>query len=438
MGGAMHTEVTQDPSDGFRRLPPDSPDATPEFDVRIVLEPQDGGRIWAFMCGSGVPARGDGEILATLQVSADAVRDAASSLVGAWRGFVDHEPETDGPPQRGRALPFATRVDLTEEPAGELLGRVRTLVSHGQYVLFSVLLGGDDPATTFFREQVVQVLAHEGRRVRFVSRNLFLPWPMLCLRPGDLPPDGDRRDTLPSIFELFLGYRHRIEHTGDAHPEVSACPDRDRHEPAVSINHDVRVGRDLSTVKEVVQALRTSASFKERTSVGRLTADLRERHFDDDLMYFWCHGRYERNGVGPAQFVIRLSDGDDFGGHQFAAVRAEHGKQGCFEPFVLLNACHGGDAAVDASRVFLGQMLIKHGARGVLGPHIDMPYQFAAEFALEFLTRYLRGGEADTAGRIIHGLARDFAKNRYNPLGFAYGLHSGMDARIRRVQEDTA
>ena len=433
MCAEIQTEVTQDPSDGFRRLPTGT---TPEFDVRIILEPQGADRVWAHLSGTAVPARGDGEIMATLPVAADDVRGAAKELVRKWREFVGHQPETDGRPQRGRTLPFATHVDLTGEPAGELLGRMRTLVEHGQDVLLGRLLAGEDPGTRFFREQVVRVLAHEGLRVRFVSKNLFLPWPMLCLEPEGLPPDGGRRDTLPSIFELFLGYRHRIEHAGDAHPDVPACPDRERHEPAVSINHDVRVGRDLSTVKEVVQALRTHASFKERTTVGCLTADLRERHFDDDLMYFWCHGRYESNGDGSSQFVIRLSDGDDFGGYQLAAARRVHRDHGCFEPFVLLNACHGGDAAVDASRVFLGQQLIRHGARGVLGPHIDMPCPFAAEFALAFLNRYLRGGTEDTAGHIIYGLAREFATTRYNPLGFAYGLHSGMDARIRQVAED--
>ncbi|MEK8172413.1 hypothetical protein NKH77_33795 [Streptomyces sp. M19] len=76
-------------------------------------------------------------------------------------------------------------------------------------------------------------------------------------------------------------------------------------------------------------------------------------------------------------------------------------------------------------------MLIEHGAQGVLGPQIAMPQLFAAEYALEFVTRYLRG--AATAGQITHELARHFAARYRNPLGLAYGLHCGMDARLDRT-----
>ncbi|GAB2947161.1 hypothetical protein GCM10023080_002200 [Streptomyces pseudoechinosporeus] len=73
-------------------------------------------------------------------------------------------------------------------------------------------------------------------------------------------------------------------------------------------------------------------------------------------------------------------------------------------------------------------MLIEHGAQGVLGPHIAMPQAFAAEYALEFVRRYLRG--ESTAGKVTHELARHFAARYRNPLGFAYGLHGGMDSRL--------
>ena len=61
-----------------------------------------------------------------------------------------------------------------------------------------------------------------------------------------------------------------------------------------------------------------------------------------------------------------------------------------------------------------------------------MPQAFAAEYALEFLTRYLSGEE--TAGAIAHAVARHFADELHNPLGFAYALHCGMDARLARAQ----
>ncbi|WP_406436670.1 hypothetical protein OHB14_61680 [Streptomyces sp. NBC_01613] len=61
-----------------------------------------------------------------------------------------------------------------------------------------------------------------------------------------------------------------------------------------------------------------------------------------------------------------------------------------------------------------------------------MPQVFAAEYALEFLTRYLRGSQ--TAGEITRTVTRHFADELHNPLPFAYALHCGMDARLERAE----
>lgn len=65
-----------------------------------------------------------------------------------------------------------------------------------------------------------------------------------------------------------------------------------------------------------------------------------------------------------------------------------------------------------------------------------MPQAFAAEYALEFIARYLH--TQATAGRIVHDLARHFAARYCNPLGVAYGLHGGMDAHLERIDEGEA
>ncbi|MFD0437930.1 hypothetical protein DMH25_20650 [Streptomyces sp. WAC 01325] len=85
----------------------------------------------------------------------------------------------------------------------------------------------------------------------------------------------------------------------------------------------------------------------------------------------------------------------------------------------------------DFDAVSLGSALIREGAKGVLAPQIEMPQTFAAEYALQFLTRYLSGHE--TAGQVVHAVARHFAENLHNPLGFTYALHYGMDARLERA-----
>jgi hypothetical protein len=97
---------------------------------------------------------------------------------------------------------------------------------------------------------------------------------------------------------------------------------------------------------------------------------------------------------------------------------------------VFLNAGYTGlPATAEPARV--GGALIEAGAGGVLGPQIEMPQLFAAEYAHAYVTRYLGGRE--TAGEIVHGLARHFADAWSNPLGFAYALQCGMDNRLERA-----
>jgi hypothetical protein len=108
----------------------------------------------------------------------------------------------------------------------------------------------------------------------------------------------------------------------------------------------------------------------------------------------------------------------------------------------MLNACHAGVPAEGCDPAFLGGALIGAGARGVLAPQIEMPQIFAAEYAWEFLSRYLAGRQ--TAGEAARAVARHFADKFHNPLGFTYALHCGMDARLERAvpltdsQEPTA
>ncbi|MFF5030123.1 CHAT domain-containing protein [Streptomyces collinus] len=242
--------------------------------------------------------------------------------------------------------------------------------------------------------------------------------------------------TLDDLFALFLGHRHQIEHTGDAYPWVQSPP-YPQQLPTVSLNHDTAVGKK-TRAPEVAAALEDGTSCIVRTTYRELVRDLDARDLHEQLMYFWCHGYFEPNGPEPAQLVIRLTDGMLFDGHTVRERRARHRRAGAFHPFVVLNACHAGTAAGDADRAFLGRVLIEHGAQGVLGPQIEMPQVFAAEYALAFVQRYLGGGPTATAGKITHDLAQHFASHYRNPLGFAYALHCGMDTFLQSAKVMTS
>ncbi|MEU0391870.1 hypothetical protein ABZ208_03600 [Streptomyces sp. NPDC006208] len=238
--------------------------------------------------------------------------------------------------------------------------------------------------------------------------------------------------SLDELFTLFLGHRHQIEHTGDAYPWLQP-PSRPQQLPAVSLNHDTAVGK-RTRAPEVAAVLADGTRCTVRTTYQDLERDLGARNLDEQLMYFWSHGYFEPNGSESAQLVIRLTDGRPFGGQTVRARRHPHRRAGAFHPFVVLNACHGGIAAGDVDRGFLGRVMIEYGAQGVLGPHIEMPQVFAAEYALAFVKRYLSGGPSATAGKIALDLAQLFATRYRNPLGLAYALHCGMDTFLQSAE----
>ncbi|MCF3130167.1 hypothetical protein [Streptomyces olivochromogenes] len=53
----------------------------------------------------------------------------------------------------------------------------------------------------------------------------------------------------------------------------------------------------------------------------------------------------------------------------------------------------------------------------MLGPQIEVPQVFVAEYALAFVQRYLDGVSAATAEQITYKLAEHLARRYRNPLG---------------------
>ncbi|WP_405527128.1 CHAT domain-containing protein [Streptomyces avidinii] len=433
MPSPLPVRVVQDPSDGYRRLPHLE---TAEPDLRISFDVLDGGRIQARMSGPALPTLRGGEHKVVLSAGPVEVRSAAARLCRRWNQvFVDHQPQdAAGRPQADRRRPYAAAADLRHEPEAELVGAMSQLARAGASLLFDVLFGGDDERVEMFRGYLAMMLAGEGLRIRFDSHDLHLPWPMLCLKPHQLAHTptvpGAVADELEALFALFLGHRHQIEHTGDAYQWLRLPQPAAPGPVSVSLNHNPKVG--LKTcAPAVAAALAEGTRCEVRTTYDDLVRDLGKPDIDEQLMYFWGHGGFEANGPEAPQLVIRLGDEMPFDGQTVIEVREDHRTTGRFHPFVLLNACQAGHAAGDADRAFLGRVLIRYGAQGVLGPQIDMPQAFAAEYAQEFVRRFLRGGPQDTAGRIVWELARHFTAEYRNPLGFAYALHCGMDVRVR-------
>ncbi|MCX5186910.1 CHAT domain-containing protein [Streptomyces sp. NBC_00268] len=439
MARELLTQIVQDPSRGFTRRP----DLTVRHpDLVFALDAHADDHIRARMYGPAAPPSATEHAL-RLNVKPAAVTAAAAHLRALWkRELVDFQPvDGRGIPVGGRPyFPYATCPDLTAEPREELRGILDELARQGSHLLYGELLGDGGQGTRRFGEILTDALSREEPlRIR-VDSDLVLPWPMLAL-PEDTAsgPGGPVGDA----FRRFLGYRHQIEQTGGHHPSLPAPPALpdpadDEHArlppplPVVSLNHDQGIDPEGATrAGEVESALATGTVRVERTRCDELLGALRSGALEEQLMYFWCHGHFRPVPDDSAPlFAVRLSD------HKDIDVRTVLTERGVAEPplprrpLVFLNACYAGLPA-DAEPARLGGALIEAGAGGVLGPQIEMPRLFAAEYAHAYITRYLGGRE--TAGEIVHGLARHFADVWSNPLGLAYALQCGMDSRLERA-----
>ncbi|MEU6912477.1 CHAT domain-containing protein [Streptomyces olindensis] len=356
---------------------------------------------------------------AYLTASATSVLRTAGRLRTTWRDlFVRHQPaDADGTPIAG--FPLAEAADLTPYASDtELL--TAELAKEGQYLL-DRLLAGENHEVKEFRSHLLSVLSgEEGLRISFDS-DLHLPWPMLAVERSNDPHPCSR----------FLGYRHQVEQTGASYPMIQG-ETAPRRLPAASLNTDdslAHVGR----APQVRKLLEERATLTVRTRSATLLSALSEAVLDDDIMYFWCHGRFVDNGSQHQHLAVKLSDERCIDADLVLRERTRYlgSPDAIFRPFVLLNACHTGQAAASPELEHLGRALVDMGASGVLGSQIEIPQCFAAEYAYAFLDLYLSSGL--TAGEITMTLVRRFAREFANPLALTYTLHCGIDSRLETM-----
>ncbi|MFC8369076.1 MULTISPECIES: CHAT domain-containing protein [unclassified Streptomyces] len=432
MARDLPVRIVQDPGRGFTRRPA----ATVRHpDLVLALDAYADDHVRARVYGTAVPAA-IGEYTARLEVAPAALRASAARLRAVWkRELVSYEPvDEHGVPVPDRTpLPYSTLLDFTTEPETELCVILDELVEQGAYLLWEELLGAGGRGAERLRKVLLAALGGDHPlRVR-VDSPLFLPWPMLCL-PAEYGSAGDPCLGPPDeLLRRFLGYRHQIEQTGGLHTDF---PDEEESPepppvPVVSLNHDTCLDAEGRTrAAEVAAALAVGTRRIERTRRPELLHALRSGPLEEQLMYFWCHGHFRpTEEPGASRFVVQLSDHQDIDAHTVLARRGP-GDLFPYRPLVVFNACYAGLTG-SADVTHIGGALIRAGAGGVLGPQIEMPQVFAAEYAHAFVTRYLPGTE--TTGEIMHGLGRHFADVFRNPLGFAYALHCGMDHRLERA-----
>jgi hypothetical protein len=410
MAHELRSEVVYNPSGDLTRWPEEHGQRPLDLSVILSVGSDDRVEMFAFPTSKRGPRTRVHR--ANLQVSGTLIRNQADRLRGQWHDFVRHQPrDADGMPY-GPPFPFAAAHDLrpyrsTVDPM------IEELAKSGAYTLNRILAGTDSDLVSF-RKFLLGELRQEGLRISFDSPDLSLPWPMFAVQTED------------SATPSFLGHRHEIDQIGGSYAPV--CSPAVRSFPATSLNTDT-VLDGIGRSEDVVELLRERSQLTVRTHSDGLLKSLSDAEFDEDLMYFWCHGAFDEYGahrtVGVRLSDDKVIDADLVHQHR-EAVRAS--QDSVFRPFVLLNACHAGVPAATAELEYLGRSFVEHGAAGVLGPQIEIPQIFASEYAHAFLDRYLTG--AQTAGEICRALVRHFLDELHNPLALAYLLYCGIDSLL--------
>ncbi|MEV7679128.1 CHAT domain-containing protein [Streptomyces sp. NPDC088341] len=373
----------------------------------------------AWVSGERTPRTGTHH--AVLPMTGQAALRGAARLRTVWqKRLVRYQPaayDTDGydsAPVGG--FPLADSADLSG--LASVTGPLTDELAAEGFDLFDRLLDGTSPELNSLRAFLTDVLGGErSLRVSFDS-DIYLPWPMLAIDPetGDNP------------WQAFLGHRHQVEQTGHSYVASQKQWKRRVPQPVTSLHTDSTL-ESVGRAPEVRKLLEERSSLTVCTESGPFLEALSGAVLDDDVMYFWCHGHFVSNGSPHPHLAVRLSDDRDIDAELVKRHRRRHREgTGRFAPFILLNACHTGQAADAPELEHLGKAFVSLGAEGVLGPQIEIPQVFATEYAYAFLELYLTGEH--TAGEITRTLVHRFAEEFHNPLALAYSLHCGIDSTL--------
>ncbi|MFJ9036146.1 hypothetical protein ACIRF8_06120 [Streptomyces sp. NPDC102406] len=283
------------------------------------------------------------------------------------------------------------------------------------------------------------------------SDELFAPWTLLSLPPGDdmaEPPadeytegDGGRRRTVAEVMgPQFLGYRHLIEHRSLNQPATCAGsliprggPDGDRSTPGTLalVHQDLPKEHD-----KVLDTLGRATTLVNCMSRGPdFLALLHPDKFKDQVIYVCCHG--QERGQDPARLyasttaseaikvgdVLRAVRGDD--DRATAHTCGIHHLKG--NPLLYLSVCRAGDFT-PVSGESVARVLTELGTSCTIAPEVITPKVLAVEHAERFFRPFLEEGTevGSQLRRITHDLAREYG----TLLGLIYGVKGRYDARL--------
>ncbi len=409
--------VTIDHTGHLQRLPDTTYNRRRSIHLRIARE---GDRHLVQAWGSVFPEDGAGSFRGWIHTDPRTLAGGVNDLRAAWqRAVIDFVQPGSHPVRR----PFVDGWDLAGPDDRAHLRHAGLTLARAGHTLFTLLFHNGDSGLKEIAVRLVEALRSGEQVITVESDHLFVPWGMLYFPACD--DDNVWAPDYQWAARCFWGYQHLLEHNFSRVQNFDSrmlTPDL----PRVGLNVDERVDADFPPtpcVRPVVDFFATRAEVTVRNTKSDLAAALSSHDFDDDVLYFGCHGRAE--GAEDSPHLV-LSDDEKIYAGDFVAWLAGKGMPS--RPVVFVGACQGGQLASMFYPTF-GLHLLRNGARCLIGPQVDLPRAFAGEYAVKLFTSFLAN---QRLGDAVRDLARSYLDDHHNPLGLIFSLYRGIDVHLER------
>lgn len=143
------------------------------------------------------------------------------------------------------------------------------------------------------------------------------------------------------------------------------------------------------------------------------------------LIYAFCHGSFGSSTAGmPIQQLIL--DGRALTGEELRQRIRSRCARLSTAPIAFVNACQGGVFAEVPSATVI-EVLLECGARAAIGPLLDMPAVFGAQWGVAIIRRLVNGTSLAAA---TLDATTTLLRDDGNPLGLAYATTNGINGRL--------
>jgi hypothetical protein len=383
---------------------------------------------------------GGGQPEGTLTVRRDILVSAITEVQQMWQQHVVQH--LDPKPGGTHWFPFAEKPDLSDDPRADARLRevARPLAAAG-YRLYRLLFCSGDEVMKEIGSALEKILSIRGQLISVQSDSLFAPWWLLYTPPPGFENFEDDSAS-PVPWEGFWGYSHLVEHNFKYSPQWKPCINID----ATGIIAGLNVDRDLDeefpeapSIKPVIEMFESiNIASITRETKSALRKDIRSSDYDDDIIYFGCHGTGVSAATGAAQALVRLTDKEPIRSTDFTDWLAQSPLH--TNPLIFINACKAGQ--MSAIYTSIGRVLMDSGANCLVGAQVDIPPSFAAAYARDFFplvtapSMAVSGSEEPVrVGDVFQNLAQTGIIQRKNPLGLVMSLYRGLDSHFCCTQD---